>query len=174
MLIYLQMIEDPADRERFCQLYEAHRNAMYWTAYRILGREADAEDAVQEAFFRLAKNMEKIGEPLCQKTRALAVVIVEHTALDVYRARKKYVGTELMEDFLAAPPEELEERGTLTKALWVLSPRYRQVLLLRFYHGYSNGEIASLLSTTPENVSQLIHRGREKLAQLLRQEGVEV
>ena len=67
MLIYLQMIEDPADRERFCQLYEAHRNAMYWTAYRILGREADAEDAVQEAFFRLAKNMEKLGNHCVKK-----------------------------------------------------------------------------------------------------------
>ena len=67
MLIYLQMIEDPADRERFCQLYEAHRNAMYWTAYRILRRKADAEDAVQEAFFVWPATWKKLGNRCVKK-----------------------------------------------------------------------------------------------------------
>ena len=173
MLIYLQLIEDRGNQEKFRLLYEAYRSQMYWAAFRILRREADTEDAVQEAFLRIAKNMDRISDPVCHKTRTLAVIIAEHAALNLYQMNRRHPTVELDEERFAAP-EKLPETGTLAEALALLPPRYRQVLLLRFYHGYSNPEIAALLSTTPENVSQLIHRGREKLGEILRGQGVEL
>lgn len=52
-----------------------------------------------------------------------------------------------------------------------LPPRYREVLLLKYYNGYDNGEIAKFLDTTPENVRQIIFRAKGKLAAELAERG---
>lgn len=71
MLVYLSMIEGPEDRNKFEIVYEQYKNLMYYVAYRILREERDAEDAVHNAFVRIAEHIEKISEPVCPKTRAL-------------------------------------------------------------------------------------------------------
>ena len=45
------------------------------------------------------------------------------------------------------------------------------MLLLKYYNGYQSEEIAAFLSTTPENVRQLLARGRRKLAAALEEGG---
>ena len=74
MLVYLSMIEGPEDRNKFEIVYEQYKNLMYYVAYRILREERDAEDAVHNAFVRIAEHIEKISEPVCPKTRSFAVL----------------------------------------------------------------------------------------------------
>jgi len=50
MLIYLQMIENEEEKLKFIQIYEKYKDLMFYVAKRILGNDADAEDAVHEAF----------------------------------------------------------------------------------------------------------------------------
>lgn len=52
-----------------------------------------------------------------------------------------------------------------------LPPRYREVLLLKYYNGYSNQEIAVFLSATPEAVAQVLHRARKRLSETLERGG---
>ena len=59
----------------------------------------------------------------------------------------------------------------LAGAMAALPPRYREVLLLRFYNGYSAGEIGVFLGTTAENVRQIIARAKRKLAVELAERG---
>ena len=89
MLVYLSMIEGPEDRNKFEIVYEQYKNLMYYVAYRILREERDAEDAVHNAFVRIAEHIEKISEPVCPKTRAFVVLIVERTAINEYNRQRR-------------------------------------------------------------------------------------
>ena len=60
--LYLTLIDSEEDKKKFVQFYEAYRGLMHYTANRILQDDFAAEDAVQEAFLRIAKNFHKVGD----------------------------------------------------------------------------------------------------------------
>lgn len=88
MLIYLTMIEAEEDRHRFLSLYRRYKKLMLYIAHDILHDPHDAEDAVHEAFLRLAEMIEKIHEIDCPETRSLIVMITKSKAIDLYRKKK--------------------------------------------------------------------------------------
>ena len=51
MLIYLSLIEEDAEREKFEILYDAYRNLMFYLANEILGDTQDSEDVVHRSLF---------------------------------------------------------------------------------------------------------------------------
>ena len=67
MMIYLQTIDTAEDRSKFEQLYEQYKQLMFYTAFQILKRPQDAEDAVHHAFLSIAENISKISDPDCPK-----------------------------------------------------------------------------------------------------------
>lgn len=73
MMIYLQTIDTAEDRSKFEQLYEQYKQLMFYTAFQILKRPQDAEDAVHHAFLSIAENISKISDSDCPKTRAYIV-----------------------------------------------------------------------------------------------------
>ena len=66
MLIYLQMLETPEEKSLFEQIYLEYRGLMYHVAYEILHNEQDAEDAVHQAFIKIAENIKKIRNENCK------------------------------------------------------------------------------------------------------------
>lgn len=104
MLIYLTMIEAEEDRHRFLSLYRRYKKLMLYIAHDILHDPHDAEDAVHEAFLRLAEMIEKIHEIDCPETRSLIVMITKSKAIDLYRKKKRRAGTVPLEDWAAAAP----------------------------------------------------------------------
>lgn len=170
MLIYLQAIEAPPDRARFEKLYLAYRGLMFHVANRILQNQQDAEDAVHLAFLKLAERMELVPEELGPQTRALVAAIAERKAIDLYRAKQRHPTADL-DELPLSYDQLLPSDGTLAGAMAALPPRYREVLLLKYYSGYDNNEIAGFLDTTPENVRQIIFRAKGKLAAELAERG---
>ena len=65
-------------------------------------------------------------------------------------------------------------QDAVRRAIAGLPPLQREVILLKYHHGYRNDEIASLLDTTEDAVRRNIARGKARLAELLRKEGIEV
>ncbi len=170
MLIYLAALESGDDKLKFERLYRAYRALMFQVARRVLRSEQDAEDAVHQAFLKLAEAPELLPEAPGPRARALLVTVAERKAIDLWRVRQRRPTEELDETVLVYD-RPVEPDGTLAAAMAALPPRYREVLLLKYYNGYSNGEIAQLLSLENANVSQLLHRGRERLARELQERG---
>ena len=166
MLVYLQAIDDPEDRTRFEAMYSAYRGLMFHAANRILQNPQDAEDAVHLAFLSLANH--RLPPELGPQARHLAAVTAERKAIDLYRAKQRRPMAELEEiPGCTAPPSD----GTLAGAMAALPPRYREVLLLKYYNGYSAAEIAGFLGLTPGNVRQLTLRAKRCLAAELAERG---
>ena len=67
MLTYLMLLEEDADKARFQQLYEQYRGPMYRTALRYLKDEGRAQDAVHDAFVKIALHFQKISALSCME-----------------------------------------------------------------------------------------------------------
>ena len=87
MLIYLQVIDAPEDRDQFITLYETYRGLMFYVANQILQNEQDAEDAVHDAFLSVAEHIKKFSRLERHKPKAFLVTIVENKAIDLYRKK---------------------------------------------------------------------------------------
>lgn len=76
MIVYLQMLETSEEQVRFEELVHTYKNLMFYVANQVLNNDYDAEDAVQQAFFAILKNFEKISEIKCPQTRSFVVTIL--------------------------------------------------------------------------------------------------
>ncbi|MFI8358419.1 RNA polymerase sigma-70 factor [Streptomyces cyaneofuscatus] len=160
------MAADPAT-----DVFEEHRPVLTGVAYRMLGRVADAEDVVQEAWLRWSSAAQDgVREP-----RAFLVRITTRLAIDRLRhlksRREAYVGPWLPEpvvtDFGAAVPDAAERAvlaDSVSLAVLVvlesLSPLERAVFVLREAFGFPYAEIAIALDRTEAAVRQLAGRAR--------------
>lgn len=176
VLIYLSMIEGPEDRNKFEQIYVRYRNLMFYVANRILNDAREAGDAVHDAFVRIAEHIDQVEEPDCPKTKGFVVIVVERVALNRL-ARRQRRDTLPLEDWTPSARQEapaVEEREAMSRAMARLSPRYRELLLLKHWQGFSDREIGNMLSMSQSNVARTLQRAKEKLRDYLREEGVEV
>ena len=78
MLIYALTIVKPADRPKLERLYLEYRSVMFCAANEILHNEHEAEDAVQQAFMKIAENLDKVPDELSNKTKAFVVTIAQN------------------------------------------------------------------------------------------------
>ncbi|PSK73996.1 RNA polymerase subunit sigma-24 [Streptomyces sp. CS149] len=153
------------------EIFEEHRPVLTGVAYRMLGRVADAEDVVQEAWLRwAAAGREDVREP-----RAFLVRITTRLAIDRLRhlqsRRETYPGPWLPEplvtDFGPTLPDTAERAvlaDSVSLAVLVvlesLSPLERAVFVLREAFGFPYAEIATALDRTETAVRQLAGRAR--------------
>lgn len=169
MMIYLQMIDTPEDRSKFEFLYMEYRGLMFHVANKILHNEQDAEDTVHQAFLKVAENIEKIGDPKCPKTQGYIVTIAENKAIDLYRRRQKRQVVELSDD-LPGVTAIYEGENMLAACILKLPARYREVILLRYYQGYSVKEVAAILGLSLSAASKLNQRAKNRLRELYEKE----
>ncbi|UNO38631.1 RNA polymerase sigma-70 factor [Streptomyces sp. MST-110588] len=161
----------PVHADPAVDVFQEHRPVLQGVAYRMLGRVADAEDVVQEAWLRWsAADRSAVREP-----RAYLVRVTTRLAIDrlrqVQARRESYVGPWLPEplatDFGDAVPDSAERAvlaESVTLAVLVvmesLSPLERAVFVLREAFGYPYAEIAAILERGEAAVRQLAGRAR--------------
>ena len=175
MLIYLQMLDTPEEKSKFEALYHAHRRAMLHIAIQILKDHQLAEDAVQEAFIRLAKNFSKIGQVDCPQTRLFTVIIVRNISLTMRTEQQKQIIVEVPETTVPVEydlEEEVLARIAYEEVLATIQELpliYRDILYLQCVEEYKLAEISKLIGIGIETVKKRAQRGRKMLLdQLMR------
>ena len=171
MLVYIQMIDTPEEKDKFECLYLKYRDLMFYIANKILQNTQDAEDAVHAAFVSVAENMEKVSSLDCPKTKGYIVTITENKAIDLYRKKKRHSKVLLLEE-TAGLDVSYEESHAIARCFARLSSRDRDILMLRYRYGYTAREIAKLLAITEANAGKRIQRAKDRLEKLCKEEGV--
>ena len=143
------------------QLYIKYRHLMCHVAMEILQNSADAEDAVQQAFLYLILHMDRLGDIDSPATRAYVTLAAKHRAIDLYRSRRRCEPADV--SGMQAAGIHPERLG-VNEALSQLPPRDRDMLLLRFWEGYTTDEIAGMLHMKTDAVQKAIWRAKKKLA----------
>ena len=127
---------------------------------------ADAEDAVQEVFLKLLSARPVFRDAEHEKAWLIRATL--HRASDIRRSGA-YRNVPIDAAVEAAAPEP--EAPGLLSAVRALPKRYSAVIHLYYYEGYSIKEIAKLLGLPAATVGTRLARGRERLRQMLKEEG---
>lgn len=163
------------DREIIEELYNLYEQKMYYIAYSILHDEYASEDAVQDAFVKLIKNVHKLRNTKSYGTKKYIIKLVKNAAIDIYRKRKKSL-ERLFEKTACEPDiigkditgqdiygQDLENeviyRQDMIERLKKLPKGYADVIILREINGMSFKEIAEKSNSTVGAVRKRYERG---------------
>lgn len=164
------------DRPALDELFRRYRAVAYRVGYRLLGREADALDAVQDGFIKALTHLDRFRGHSSFKTWLLR--IVSNAALDLGRHRRrdgwndrpaaKAVGAELDD---CPPPDFDLHRADLRKAIDAALARLpaaqRQTFVLHVDGELSYREVADTLGISIGTVMSRLFYARQKLKTLL-------
>lgn len=160
-------------------LVRKYQNYVYRTCYLIMRNEQDAEDMTQETFVRAFRALPRFE--LREGTRFEAWLYRIAVNRCRSRLRRKWYqvlplpnpAPHLIISSEAQPDQEIqrgEQRNEIMKAINTLGDKHRLVVILRYYAGFSNEEIARALSIPSGTVRSRLHTARQRLKRLLADE----
>ncbi len=167
------MLNSAAASANLESLFERHHDRVFRAAYRVTGSAADAEDALQTVFLRLARSSEPCVMP--ENPESYFARAAVNASLDLLRARKRSrlvaiddlesdsASLDLVSPNPASTHEDRELRNFIREAVSKLAPAAGQMFALRYFEGYDNGEIARMMKTSALVVGVTLHRARTRL-----------
>lgn len=146
-------------RELYVEAYEP----MVRLAYLVVGDASAAEEVVQEAFVRVHARWRTVDNP-----GGYLRIAVLNGARNELRRRSAARRLKARQSAERPPPAGLDHAtAELVDALDVLSPRQRAVVVLRFYEGASEAQIAEALGMRPGTVKSTLHRALARLREVI-------
>jgi RNA polymerase sigma-70 factor (ECF subfamily) len=156
------------EKEVLVERFEASRGHLRAVAYRMLGSRSEADDAVQEAWVRLAGADASAVENL----RGWLTTVVARICLDMLRARKTRREESIGIDVKAIPSSEDAEREVLIAdsigvamlvVLETLGPAERVAFVLHDMFNLPFEHIAPIVGRSPAATRQLASRARRRV-----------
>ena len=156
--------------------FEEHHRRVFRAAFRVTGSIDDAEDVLQTVFLNMMKRETAAGLDLGNDPKSYLCRAAVNAAVDVLRARKRKTAMEAEVDHEETAGADVgvarrELRRQLRAALSQLSPRAASIVALRFFEGYGNAEIATMLGTSSSSIAVTLHRARRRLKAELQEVG---
>lgn len=158
-------------------LFRAHVDRAVRLAYLITGDWAAAEDAVQDAFVRAFRSLRRLREG--------APFVPWFTSIVVNRARTARAKARNYEETVKrdlgpipdATPEQTaldgERARLLLNAVRELDEKHRLPILLKYFGGLSEAEVANTLKVPVSTVKSRLFVARQRLRSTLREEGID-
>ena len=147
-------------------LFKLHWPAAYRAAYYVVHDAAAAEDIAQEAFLAAVRALDRFDarRPFAPWINRIVV----NRAIDHARSRalRREVGAELAEA-VEAPQPAARVSDELMRALALLGPEQRAVVVLRYLLDWTPGEIAHALSIPRGTVNSRLRRALDRLAEAM-------
>ncbi|KJS79987.1 MAG: RNA polymerase subunit sigma-24 [Peptococcaceae bacterium BICA1-8] len=130
----------------------------------------DTEDIIQETLYRTIKNIDGIDR---DKMRAWLFKVAINSYYNLYNKEKRsiisvsdlqnlIVLTESTEDYIITE----EKRRAIQRALDLLKPSYRELLIFKYVTELSYKDIASILEMKEEKIKVYLYRARNKFKEI--------
>jgi len=163
--------------DSFGALYQRYHNPIVALAYAQLGDKHSAEDAAQEVFaiacrdLRSLRDRDKFGAWLggiCRNVcRQMLRVKTRAAPLPGDRAGADWESNAAQDD----GPEQQEQWDAVRRAVWQLPTEERELIVMRYFNGFSQARISQVLDLTPAAVNGRLTRAKRKIAELLERSG---
>ncbi len=160
--------------EEFERVVIEHQRQVLMTAFRLLGRMEDAQDAAQDVFLRLHRSLGRFDNS--REISPWLYRMTVNVCHDLRRKRRVTVGLDGVEpvapEFDPLGERKLEERrAAVAEALQSLPEKERAALVLRDIEGLPTTEVARILGSSESTVRSQISTARVKISKLLRGRG---
>lgn len=164
---------EPGTKEQFLAAYDTYADALFRHCYfRVYDREL-AKDLVQETFCRTWTYLSQGKE--VKNIRAFLYRLLHNVIVDEMRRKRPLSLDRLVEEGFSPKDEsapDAEQRlavKDIVQKLKLLDESYRDIMQMRFIDDLSPKEISAILGVSENAVSVRIHRGINKLRQLVEQ-----
>lgn len=174
MIAFLDLIDNDDDKERFRLLYNKYKGLMAHIVLQRLDSQEDIEDVLQESFFYIAKNFNKIGDINSSQTKCFIAVITEGYAISKYRKDKNNLNIVSLDDAETnsmADDFDNYSSSELKMIIDSLSDEYKNLLYLKYVFGYKSREIADIYGITDSSVRKKLQFAKAEIRNKLK--GVE-
>jgi len=149
----------PIETLALSDFYRSTFDEMVRLAFLLTGSKEIARDIVQDCFVRLHVRWSSVEQPRAYLQRSVVNACHSH-----HRRASRRRDAQLAE---RTPEPYALGADELSDALATLPARQRAAVVLRFYEGLSEAEIASCLGCRPGTVGSLIHRGVAALRKVI-------
>jgi RNA polymerase sigma-70 factor (ECF subfamily) len=153
-------------------IFDRHSAPAFSLAFRMCGRQAMAEDIVQEAFLSLWRSGARY-DPTRGSVRSWVLTAARHRAIDAFRRESVTASRDVADDEAAArlpavertdsEVERREDARRIRTALEELPAEQRQVIELAYFGGFTHTEIAKMLELPAGTVKGRMRLGLAKM-----------
>ncbi len=157
------------DVEAFALLVDRHHERMARSAYHLLGSEADAEEAVQDAFVRAFRALATYQDREQFGAWILRILVNRCRTRIVREKRREETAAEWLRETSASfePPDHFAMQDELSHALALLPTEQREAVVLRYANELDYEEMSSITGAGISALKMRVKRGCERLRAIL-------
>lgn len=150
-------------QEEMAALYRRHVSMVYQICLMLLKNVPDAEDATQNVFRKVMEQDKPFRDPEHEKAWLIVTARNECKNQLKHWWRTKRAGEEILQNLTWEQPSD----GELWDLILTLPEKYRMVLYLHYYQGYTALETAEILGKNPSTIRTWLVQARWKLKEIL-------
>jgi RNA polymerase sigma-70 factor (ECF subfamily) len=183
LAICLALVETQEQKSLFENIYYDYRKQMFVAARRILEDDGLTEDALQNAFLGIAKQIKKTQTFSQEETRAYVLAVAKNAAIKIAKTEQKIIDNQVSFDAIEAtlgnndPSTQTIHKDSLRVLISIireLPGDYRDLLMFRYVHDMKYTEIATAIGEKSGTIRMRMNRARAMLKSRCREEGITI
>ncbi|MES9682617.1 sigma-70 family RNA polymerase sigma factor [Gottfriedia acidiceleris] len=156
------------DSKAFQELIDVEKEKLYRTAYLYVKDENDALEIVQETVYKAFIAIKNVKEEQYFSTWLTRILI--NNALDWMQKKRRMIPMERIVESNQIGREQIEENMDLLHAIDQLNPKYKTVIILRYFNDFTIKQIAQTMKCPEGTVKTNLYRAINQLKMDLREE----
>ena len=155
-------------KDYISDLLDKYGDMVLRIAYTYLKNRADAEDIVQDVFLRIIDKKPSFNDENHEKSWLIRVTInMCKNKVNMFWNKNKCSIDDVQE---FAVSDKYNTDTSVFQAVMALGEKYRVVVYMYYYEGYSTPEIAKVIGKSETTIRSLLHRARNKLKDMLKED----
>jgi len=155
-------------KDYISDLLDKYGDMVLRIAYTYLKNRADAEDIVQDVFLRIIDKKPSFNDENHEKSWLIrATINMCKNKVNMFWNKNKCSIDDVQE---FAVSDKYNTDTSVFQAVMALGEKYRVVVYMYYYEGYSTPEIAKVIGKSETTIRSLLHRARNKLKDMLKED----
>lgn len=155
-------------KDYISDLLDKYSDMVLRIAYTYLKNRADAEDIVQDVFLRIIDKKPSFNDESHEKSWLIrATINMCKNKVNMFWNKNKCSIDDVQE---FAVSDKYNTDTSVFQAVMALGEKYRGVVYMYYYEGYSTPEIADVIGKNETTIRSLLHRARNKLKDMLKED----
>lgn len=164
------MLNTSDKQEKFIHYLKENQDQFYRLVYSYTRNEDDALDIIQDSIVKALRKLFTLNHIEYMKTWFYRILINE--SLNFVKRKKNCTFTELDPEAFAYQGSDKTKSLELYQAVFTLEPKYREIIVLYFFHDLTFQEIAHVLKTPTSTIKSRFYKALSQLKEELGDEPI--